>query len=122
MRASRPCLSASRPLLSVFPTTGRAQPESSFNTNGSAPPYDLMKRLGGLTEEDAWLAPNPGGAASWGLGYYPAGVKGVRLSAAASWHRLFPSASQRRGAEQVGGSGSAAMYVLSTEEWFGATW
>ena len=38
-----------------------------------------MKRLGGLTEEDAWLAPNPGGAASWGLGYYPAGVKGVRL-------------------------------------------
>ena len=23
---------------------------------------------------------------------------------------------------QVGGSGSAAMYVLSTEEWFGATW
>ena len=73
----------SRPLLSAFPTTGRAQPESSFNTNGSAPPYDLMKRLGGLTEEDAWLAPNPGGAASWGLGYYPAGVKGVRLSAAA---------------------------------------
>ena len=76
-------LSASRPLLSAFSTTGRAQPESSFNTNGSAPPYDLMKRFGGLTEEDAWLAPNPGGAASWGLGYYPAGVKGVRLSAAA---------------------------------------
>ena len=90
------CFSAASQRL--FSTTGRAQPESSFNTNGSAPPYNLMKRFGGLTEDDAWLAPNPGGAASWGLGYYPAGVKGV------------------------GGSGSAAMYVLSTEEWFGATW
>ena len=41
----------------------------------------------------------PGGSASWGLGYYPAGVRGVG-----------------------GSDGGAAMFVLSTEEWFGATW
>jgi hypothetical protein len=42
------------------------QPESAFNTNASRPPYDLMKPFGGLSPEDAWLAPQPGGAVFWG--------------------------------------------------------
>jgi hypothetical protein len=77
----------------------RMQEESSFNTDGAKPSYDLLKPFGGLPVEDAWLAPQPGGSASWGLGYYPAGVRGVG-----------------------GSDGGAAMFVLSTEEWFGATW
>lgn len=79
------------------------QDESSFNTDGSRPVFDLLKPYGGLSVEDAWLAPQPGGSASWGLGYYPAGVRGV-------------------GKASAGRDGGAAMFVLSTEEWFGATW
>lgn len=70
---------------------------SSFNTDAKFPTYDLMKAYGGLPEEQAWLAPQPGGSVFWSLGYYPAGVKGV------------------------GGQGGV-MFVMSTEDWFGGTW
>ena len=76
----------------------RQQRASSFNTNGSLPTFDLMRRYGGLSEEQAWLAPQPGGAAFWSLGYYPAGGA----------------------AKGVGPPG--ALFVLSTEEWWGGTW
>ena len=72
------------------------QPESSFNTNGSRLPYDLMKQYGGIGADNAWLAPQPGGSAFWGLGYYPAGVRGVGVP--------------------------GAMFVMSTEQFWGATW
>lgn len=69
--------------------------ESSFNTDGSRGAFDMMKPFGGLSEADAWLAPQPGGAVFWSLGYYPTGVKGV--------------------------GPPGAMFVLSTEDWFGGT-
>ncbi len=50
-------------------------PESSFNTDGSQPPYDTLRPNGGL--KTPWMQPQPGGAADWSWGYYPAGVKGV---------------------------------------------
>ena len=70
-------------------------PDSSFNTDGSRPAYDMLKLYGGLSEEEAWLAPQPGGSVFWSLGYYPAGVKGV--------------------------GPPGIMFVLSTEDWFGGT-
>ena len=73
----------------------RRQDESSFNTDGKLPAYDLMKPQGGLGDQ-AWLAPQPGGSVFWSLGYYAAGVKGV--------------------------GGDAMMFVLSTERWWGGTW
>ena len=76
----------------------RQQRGSSFNTNGSLPTFDLMRPYGGLSKEEAWLAPQPGGAAFWSLGYYAAGG----------------------GATGVGPPG--ALFVLSTEEWWGGTW
>ena len=51
--------------------------DSSFNTDGSRPPYDVVKPNGGISREKAWLQPQPGGAAAWTWGYYPAGVKGA---------------------------------------------
>ena len=54
----------------------RMQPESSFNTNGSRPPHNLTAPNGGIGDK-AWLAPQPGGAVFWSLGYYPTGVTGV---------------------------------------------
>jgi hypothetical protein len=72
------------------------QPESSFNTNGSLPTFDMMKPFGGLPPTQAWLAPQPGGSVFWSLGYYPAGVRGV--------------------------GPPGAMFVLSTEDWFAGTW
>ena len=72
------------------------QPESSFNTDGRFPTYDLMRAYGGLDPSQAWLAPQPGGSVYWSLGYYPAGVRGVGRT--------------------------GAMFVLSTEDWFGGTW
>jgi hypothetical protein len=72
------------------------QPESSFNTNASRPPHDLMQQYGGIGADQAWLAPQPGGSAFWGLGYYPAGVRGVGVP--------------------------ASMFVMSTEQFWGATW
>lgn len=69
---------------------------SSFNTDGRYPAYDLMQQYGGIGIDNAWLAPQPGGAVFWGVGYYPAGVKGV------------------------GPPGT--MFVMSAEEWWGATW
>eukprot|EP01006_Ploeotia_vitrea_P032488 TRINITY_DN64691_c0_g2_i1.p1 TRINITY_DN64691_c0_g2~~TRINITY_DN64691_c0_g2_i1.p1 ORF type:complete len:539 (-),score=42.77 TRINITY_DN64691_c0_g2_i1:87-1595(-) len=53
------------------------QRESSFNTDGKFPPYDLLKPNGGLSPEEAWMAPQPGGSAWWGWGYYPGGAAGV---------------------------------------------
>ena len=50
---------------------------SSFNTDGSKQPYDTIKPNGGLSEDDAWMQPQPGGAAAWTWGFYPAGVRGV---------------------------------------------
>ena len=73
----------------------RIQEQSSFNTDGSRPTFDMMKPLGGLSEDQAWLAPQPGGSAFWSVGYYPAGVKGV--------------------------GPPGAMFVLSTEDWFAGT-
>ncbi|KAL5469042.1 hypothetical protein EMCRGX_G030232 [Ephydatia muelleri] len=53
-------------------------PDSSFNTDGSRPPMDVVKPNGGLNNaEEAWLKPQPGGAAAWTWGYYPAGAKGA---------------------------------------------
>lgn len=72
------------------------QEESSFNTDGKYPTYDLLQPYGGLSPDQAWLAPQPGGSVFWSLGYYPAGVKGV------------------------GPPGT--MFVMSTEDWFGGTW
>ena len=51
--------------------------DSSFNTDGSRRPYDVVKPNGGLGRAKAWLQPQPGGAAAWTWGYYPAGVKGA---------------------------------------------
>lgn len=51
--------------------------DSSFNTDGSRPEYDCTKPNGGLDKSEAWMQPQPGGAAAWSWGYYPAGVKGV---------------------------------------------
>jgi hypothetical protein len=46
------------------------QPYSSFNTNGKYPPYDLSK-----SQDNGWMpGPQPGGAAFWKYGWYPAGV------------------------------------------------
>ena len=73
------------------------QEESSFNTNASRPPFNMTAPLGGLSEAEAWLAPQPGGSAFWSAGYYPAGAKGV------------------------GGDGGA-LFVLSTEHFWGGTW
>lgn len=51
--------------------------DSSYNTDGSHPSYDVAKPNGGLSPGDAWLQPQPGGAADWTWGYYPAGVQGA---------------------------------------------
>lgn len=51
--------------------------DSSYNTDGSRPSYDAAKPNGGLTPGEAWLQPQPGGAADWTWGYYPAGVQGA---------------------------------------------
>ena len=51
--------------------------DSSFNTDGSRPEFDCVKPNGGLDKSLAWMQPQPGGAAAWTWGYYPAGVKGV---------------------------------------------
>lgn len=75
--------------------TWRLAADSSFNTDGSRPAFDLLKPYGGLSEADAWLAPQPGGSVFWSLGYYPAGVRGV--------------------------GPPGMMFVLSTEDWFGGT-
>ncbi len=41
----------------------RMQPESSFNTDGRYPTFDLMQPYGGLANRsEAWLAPQPGGS------------------------------------------------------------
>ena len=70
-------------------------PASSFNTDGRFPAFDMMKPYGGLPEEQAWLAPQPGGSVFWSTGYYPAGVPGV--------------------------GPPGMLFVLSTEDWFGGT-
>lgn len=49
--------------------------DSSFNTDGANPAFDGAKGNGGL--KGAWMQPQPGGAAAWTWGYYPAGVPGV---------------------------------------------
>ena len=75
------------------------QAESSFNTNASRPPCNLTAPHCGLNDaSQSWLSPQPGGSMFWSLGYYPAGVRGV------------------------GSEGGAAMWVLSTEQFWGATW
>ena len=51
--------------------------DSSFNTDGSRPAFDCTKPNGGLYNSWAWMQPQPGGAAAWSWGYYPAGVRGV---------------------------------------------
>ena len=51
--------------------------DSSFNTDGSRPEFDCVEPNGGLNKSLAWMQPQPGGAADWTWGYYPAGVKGV---------------------------------------------
>ena len=51
--------------------------DSSFNTDGSKPAYDTVRPNGGLSAQQAWMQPQPGGAADWTWGYYPAGVRGV---------------------------------------------
>lgn len=51
--------------------------DSSFNTDGSRPTIDSAKPNGGLHNSQAWMQPQPGGAADWTWGYYPAGVRGV---------------------------------------------
>lgn len=51
--------------------------DSSFNTDGSRPQFDCAKPNGGMDKSLAWMQPQPGGAAAWTWGYYPAGVKGV---------------------------------------------
>ena len=51
--------------------------DSSFNTDGSKPAFDCTQPNGGLDKSQAWMQPQPGGAAAWTWGYYPAGVKGV---------------------------------------------
>lgn len=52
--------------------------DSSFNTDGSRPSIDCTRGDGGLKPGAApWMHPQPGGAAAWTWGYYPAGVKGV---------------------------------------------
>jgi hypothetical protein len=70
-------------------------PDSSFNTDGRYPAFDMMQPNGGLPPALAWLAPQPGGSVFWSVGYYPAGVAGV--------------------------GPPGAMFVLSTEDWFGGT-
>jgi hypothetical protein len=70
--------------------------DPSFNVDGSQPPFDLMQPYGWLQPDQAWLAPQPGGSAFWSLGYYPAGVRGV--------------------------GPPGMMFVLSAEEFWGATW
>ena len=52
-------------------------PDSSFNTDGSRPPFNTTKPNGGLSKSQAWMQPQPGGSSDWTWGYYPAGVKGV---------------------------------------------
>ena len=69
------------------------QEESSFNTNASRPPFNLTALE---HQEGAWLAPQPGGSMFWSAGYYPAGVQGV-------------------------GGTNGAMWVLSTEQFWGGT-
>ena len=72
--------------------------DSSFNTDGRKPACDLMQPYCGFADKaQAWLAPQPGGAVFWGLGYYAAGVKGV-------------------------GNDKGAMFVMSTEDWWAGTW
>ena len=75
--------------------------DASFNVDGSAPAYDTMKPNGGMSPEEAWMAPQPGGAADWSYGYYPAGAKGVGPGT---------------------GDGTAMMFVLSTEFCWNMTW
>ena len=75
---------------------------SSFNTDHAYPAYDTIKKFGGLSENQSWLNPQPGGASGWGLGFYPAGddVRGV---GPASGHK-------------------AIMFVLSTEFAWNFAW
>ena len=51
--------------------------DSSFNMDGSQSAFDCTKPNGGLDKSQAWMQPQPGGAAAWTWGYYPAGVKGI---------------------------------------------
>lgn len=53
--------------------------DSSFNTDGSRPEFDCAKPNGGLDKSLVRMQPQPGRAAAWTWGYYPAGVKGVGL-------------------------------------------
>eukprot|EP00911_Craspedida_sp_UC1_P002513 UC1_evm1s1868 len=75
--------------------TWKIQSESSFNTDARFPPHNLTAKQGGIGDK-AWLAPQPGGSAFWSAGYYAAGVRGV--------------------------GAPGAMFVLSTEQLWGATW
>eukprot|EP01006_Ploeotia_vitrea_P004675 TRINITY_DN115161_c0_g1_i1.p1 TRINITY_DN115161_c0_g1~~TRINITY_DN115161_c0_g1_i1.p1 ORF type:complete len:533 (+),score=43.22 TRINITY_DN115161_c0_g1_i1:62-1660(+) len=53
--------------------------DSSYNTDASKKPFHASQPNGGFpSAEDAWLQPQPGGAASWSWGYYPAGVSGAK--------------------------------------------
>ena len=63
--------------------------------DGRFPPHNLTAPNGSIGD-DAWLAPQPGGSVFWSAGYYPAGVRGV--------------------------GPPGAMFVLSTEVFWGATW
>ncbi|KAJ3433809.1 hypothetical protein M0812_22778 [Anaeramoeba flamelloides] len=67
--------------------------DSSFNTDGKYPSFDTVKPNGGLPKASAWMAPQPGSAAAWDWGYYPAGVEGLSppgilfvLSTEKSWN------------------------------------
>ncbi len=47
------------------------QPESSFNTDGRFPTFDLMQPYGGIANRsEAWLAPQPGGSGAGEQRYF----------------------------------------------------
>jgi hypothetical protein len=52
-----------RPQFDVGSQQWRIQPESSFNTDGRFPTFNLMQPYGGLANRsEAWLAPQPAGS------------------------------------------------------------
>jgi hypothetical protein len=71
--------------------------DSSFNTNGEKDPYDCIKAYGGLSKEDAWLRPSPGGSAQWGAGISPINAEGL-------------------GPLALNGNSGGIMFVLSTNK------
>lgn len=89
--------------------TWKISQSSSFNTQGKYPPYDTIKAYGGLSKDQAWLNPQPGGSAQWSAGFHPVDVEGVGYLSDYKTNNL-------------SGLSKGIMFVLSTKKSYNFAW